>query len=204
MIAKMITRKPQPAPLDAPSFTLDEHVHSRPELQPDLQALTAAETRLAASTARKQKLSALRRGATAAAPTLTAEQLIAGEREPGWSLDGEIIACENEIQTLRAEITDRAEKISAIKRVLDYEICKQFSAENAANHNAVLHAMVALRDALQKTVALHMQIRAVGYSVNETALPSHVPWATYHSLNDPRHVDGAVGLLRQFIEEKNL
>jgi len=204
MIGKILKMKEQPESLATPSFSLSEHVHSRPELQPDLQALTAAETRLAASTARKQKLSALRRGATAAAPTLSAEQLIAGEREPGWSLDGEIVACENEIQTLRAEITDRAEKIAIIKRDLDLQICKQYAAENAANHHAVLHAMVALRDALQKTVALHMQIRAVGYSVNETALPSHVPWATYHSLNDPRHVDGAVGLLRQFIEEKNL
>ena len=116
MIGKILKMKEQPESLATPSFSLSEHVHSRPELQPDLQALTAAETRLAASTARKQKLSALRRGATAAAPTLSAEQLIAGEREPGWSLDGEIVACENEIQTLRAEITDRAEKIAIIKR----------------------------------------------------------------------------------------
>jgi len=203
MIGKML-KKEQPAPLDTPSFSLSEHVHARPELQADLEALAAAETRLAESTARKQRLSALRRGATAAAPTLTAGQLIAGEREPGWSLDGEIVACENEMQTLRAEIADRAEKIAVIKRELDFRICKQFAAENAANHHATLHAMVTLRDALQKTVALHMQIRAVGYSVNETALPSNFPWATYHSLNDPRHPDGAVGMMRAFIEEKNL
>ena len=201
MMKSMIRMRQPPDP--APGVI--ERIDQRPEYSAAIAELQKLENRLAETRARRERLAAalrLRGGGTSAAPTLTAEELVAGAAEPGYSAEGELAACDNEAMTLRRAVADQADKIAEIRGEVSLEICRQFSAANSANHRAVLAAMVTLRDAMRVTVGLHAALNAAGYQINEAAMPSHLPWGAYQVVNDAGRPDGEIGRLERFIAER--
>jgi hypothetical protein len=203
----MMTRNrftPQPL-LDPAEFAI-ERIDLQPRYAEAMAELQKYESRLAETRARRERLSAALRVAgagNAAAPTLTADQLLAGASEPGYNTEGEFAACENEEITLRKKIGDLAQKIADITGDLSFEICTRFRDENAANYHAMLDAMVALQDALQASTGLHARLQAAGYRINETAMPSFMPWGVVRALNDYGGCpEGVISRLRAFIEER--
>jgi hypothetical protein len=135
---------------------------------------------------------------------LTAAQILAGETESGASVAGEIAARDVEIATLSASIAAKADELDNERSKLSFELCRRFAIVNAGQHRAVLDALRSLRAALRDQLALHGAITAAGYAVNEAAMPSFFLAGLWQALSDPRHPDGAAGLLQQFIESRGL
>lgn len=202
----MTGKKFTPRPLLDPAEFAIEPIDKHPRYAEALAKLIAYQTRLRQTQVRRERiLTALRlRRAGGNATTLTADQLVDGANEPGYSTQGELDACETEEFTLRKEISAQAAKLDEIRADLSLETCRRFGDEDAAIYREMLAALIALREAVQANAALRARLQAAGYRINESALPSGVPWSVHRALADSWHHDGAVGLLRKFIDERKL